>query len=111
MNTEEEDQSAHVAGFITFSGSIPELRAMIRDAGLTPSKADSHHIHIEEFSHVMLREYSKFEYMIEADADTPDEMVEDMKRFSSALSAERIGYNYEIYDSSNELVCQKEEKF
>ena len=111
MNKEEEDQSAHVAGFIEFSGTITDLRTMIREAGLTPSEADTHHVHIREFSHVMLREYSKTEYMIEADANTLDEMVEDMERFSSALSVKKIGYSYEIYDFSNELVCEKEERF
>ena len=106
-----EDRTSYVSGFLKYSGSIPELRDLLRRMGFTPSEGDTHHVSIQEFSHVMFREYSESEYMIEADADTQEEMVSDMNTLISACLEHKVGYSIEIYDLKDDLIFNKKDAY
>ncbi len=95
-------------GFLKFSGSISQLRELVRQMGFTPSEGDTRHVHIEEFEHVMFREYSKSEHRIEADAGTLEEMLSQVQQLTAACAENRIGYSIEVYDPEDNLHLRTE---
>ena len=103
-----EDTTSIVFGFIKFSGSVTDIRDLIRQAGFSPSEGDSHHVTVRDFEHILLREHTRTEYKIEADSDSSERLISEMSVFTAALSKVGVDSRYEIYDHQDEMVFQKD---
>ncbi|MBA4018453.1 MAG: hypothetical protein C0483_14900 [Pirellula sp.] len=81
------------------------MAAILRDAGLRVHRG-RYSIRVEDCSHFVFQNYGGDigEPVIDADADSADEMLRDGKLVSKALSQAGMVHRFEIYDYRNELV-------
>ncbi len=91
-------------GVLSVQVSVTELRKLLRSCGLTPSVGDTHHVSLAECSYFVFREDGEGSYLLSADADTLQELLEDTSRVSSALSRSRVRHSLEVYDHEDRLV-------
>jgi hypothetical protein len=98
-------RGAYLAGQLATWPNKDQLALLLRNAGLKVI-AGKYSIRIEDCSHFAFEEYGGDigEPTIDADADTPEDMMRDARLVSNALTAAGIKHRFEIYNASDELV-------
>ena len=82
------------------------MQSLLVDAGLKV-KVGQYSIRIDCESHFVFQQYGMdiSEPMIEADADSFEQLIHDAKKVSIALSRGGIRHRFEIYNVDNQLVA------
>ncbi len=99
------DNTAHVSGELERWPKKDDLAGILRSAGLQVS-VGRYSVRVEDCSHFSFEEYGGDlgDPIIDADADSLEEMLRDVELVSKALASAGIRHRFEVYDSANRLV-------
>jgi len=84
-------------GHLPVEASVPKLRSLLRECGLTPSEGDTHHVSVRECSHFVFREDGKGAFILSAEADTLAALERDAAMVSSALASRGVAHRFELH--------------
>lgn len=98
--------SAHIAGALALWPSKERMAQILRDAGLKVY-VGTYSIRVEDCSHFVFQEYGGDlgSPTIDADADSPEDMLREGKLVSDALAKAGITHRFEIYSQGDEMVA------
>jgi hypothetical protein len=96
--------SAYLGGEIPAWPSKRRLSAILGEAGLTVA-IGRYSVRVEDCSHFIFQEYGGDlgVPVIEADADSAEELLRDAKLVSEALARAGVRHRFEIYDDRPEM--------
>jgi hypothetical protein len=99
------DTSVHIAGELSTWPDKHRMAKILHKGGLNVY-VSKYSVRVEDCSHFSFEHYGGDigEPIIDADADSLDEMMRDAKRVSAALAAAGIRHRFELYDAANEMV-------
>ena len=82
------------------------MTAILRDAGLDVT-VGRHAVRIDDCAHFIFQEYGGDlgDPVVDADADTIEDMIRDVRLVSEALSCAGVKHRFEIYDNNNNLAA------
>ena len=91
--------SAHLAGRVEKWPPMDRMAAVLRDAGLHIA-VGTYSIRVNDCSHFVFQEYGGDlgDPQIDADADTPADMLRDGRLVSNALARAGLRHRFEIFD-------------
>jgi hypothetical protein len=102
------ESSAFIAGELGHPiPSMQRMASILREAGLQ-IQVGRYSIRVEDCSHFTFQEYrgDLGDPVVDADADTIDEMIRDAKLISGALSNAGIKHRFEVYrHAADEMVA------
>ena len=97
--------SVHIAGELSVWPTKARMAEMLREAGLRIS-VGHYSIRVEDCSHFVFQEYGGDlgDPVIDADADSVADMLQEGKLVSNALARAGIRHRFEIYDHRSNMV-------
>ena len=100
------DASARIAGDLDQWPSKEHMARILRAAGLQVT-VGTYSIRVQDCSHFVFQEYGGDlgDPTIDADADSPEEMLREGKLVSDALARARIRHRFGIYSQGDEMVA------
>ncbi|MCA9073459.1 MAG: hypothetical protein KDA93_00395 [Planctomycetaceae bacterium] len=99
------DPSAGLAGELAEWPSIHQMTKLLRASGLE-IVVGQYSVRVQDCDHFVFQEYGGDYWppVIDADADTVEEMIRDAKLVSNALTNAGIRHRFEVYNSEDVLV-------
>lgn len=100
------DSSAHIDGDLAQWPSKERMAQILRDAGLK-IYVGTYSIRVEDCSHFVFQEYGGDlgNPTIDADADSPEDMLREGELVSNALAKAGIIHRFEIYPQRDGMVA------
>ena len=98
-------KAACVVGELKNSPPKERLAEILRDSGLR-AITGRYSVRIEECSHFVFQQYGGDlgKPAVDADADSPDEMLRDAEQVSAALARAGVAHRFEVFDQHDRSV-------
>lgn len=101
----EPGTSPHICGDLRQWPSKDQMASILTKAGFRVT-VGKYSIRIEDYSYFVFQQYGGDlgEPCIDADADSPAEMLREAEQVSTAFSHAGMAHRLEVYDSQNSLI-------